>query len=763
MLKNAPPVWCKLRGRTMSDIIEFCDNWLFRNGFEQSWTTSALTKAETVSIPHNAVELPFDYFDETIYQRRFTYQKHIAWHDSFTDQEVNLQFDGVMADAKVYIDGIFVGSHSDGYTPFEIRLTEHLNRDGILLTICIDGSENPEIPPFGGQIDYLTYAGIYREVWIKTAAPVSIQNVKIEPDQVLDLLKSVRISCQLSNPQAQELHQAELLASVTAPDGTCIAQCRTAISDNNPKLTFSELENILLWSPDAPNLYRLELTLQCNGATDTLSRMFGFRTAEFAADGFRLNGEKLKLLGLNRHQSFPYSGYALGRSAQEEDAEILKFDLACNVVRTSHYPQSTWFLDHCDRIGLLVLEEIPGWQHIGGAKWKDEAVANVRRMIERDWNHPSVILWGVRINESPDDDAFYERTNRLAHELDTTRQTGGIRKHTGSTLLEDVYTFNDFVLGDEERPGSNRARTALRDQNEVTGLAHKVPYLITEHNGHMFPTKVVDQEQRQIEHVTRHLEIIDAAFGDDHIAGCIGWCMFDYNTHKDFGSGDRVCHHGVMTMYREPKFAAYAYASQGAPENKVILKPVTHWARGERNIGGTLPLMILTNCDYVQLRFASGAILDLYPDQKRFAHLPHPPVMLNPEDLGGSELGKWGMQWHDIEVAGYVDGKQVAHLKMVADPVATRLNVSAGRWQKDAQASEVRVSVQAVDQVGNTLPFFSDPVRFEVHGPGSLTGPATRSLQAGATACWIKTNGDPASVSVTVSCERLPDITLNLG
>ena len=747
----------------MPDIIEFCENWSFRRGFEESWTTSAWGEAETVSVPHSAVEVPFDYFDEEIYQRRFTYQKHIAWRDSFAGQEVSLRFDGVMADAKVYIDGIFAGGHSDGYTPFEIRLTKHLNPNGILLTVCIDGSENPEIPPFGGQIDYLTYAGIYREVWLKTTPAVSLLNVKIEPDQVLETLKSVRIFCQLSNPQNQPLNQTELLVAITAPDGTCVAQQRVAISDDSPELKFTGLEDILLWSPDAPNLYRLELTLQYGGTTDTLSRMFGFRTAEFAADGFRLNGQKLKLLGLNRHQSYPYSGYALGRSAQETDAEILRFDLACNVVRTSHYPQSPWFLDHCDRIGLLVLEEIPGWQHIGGAKWKNEAVANVRRMIERDWNHPSVILWGVRINESPDDDAFYERTNRLAHELDTTRQTGGIRKHTGSTLLEDVYTFNDFILGDEERPGSNRTRTALRNQNEVTGLAHKVPYLITEHNGHMYPTKAGDHEQRQIEHVTRHLEIIDAAFGDDHIAGCIGWCMYDYNTHKDFGSGDRVCHHGVMTMYREPKFAAYAYASQGAPDHKVVLKPVTFWARGERNIGGTLPLMILTNCDYVQVRFVSGAVLDLSPDRKRFAHLPHPPVMLNPEDLSETEFGKWGMQWHDIEFTGYVDGKQVAHLKMVADPVATRLNVSAERPLKDMQATEVRVSVQAVDQAGNTLPFFTGPVRFEVLGPGKLTGPAARPLHGGATACWIKTYGNPGSVSVTVSCDRLPDVSLSLG
>src|SRR5690606_33466395 len=188
----------------------------------------------------------------------------------------------------------------------------------------------------------------------------------------------------------------------------------------------------------------LELSL---GEADALVTNFGFRSVAFTTEGFRLNGKPLKLRGLNRHQSFPYSGYALGRAAQERDAEILKRELHVNIVRTSHYPQSTWFLDHCDRIGLLVFEEIPGWQHIGGAAWKAEAVENVRRMITRDWNHPSIIIWGVRINESQDDHDFYVDTNRVAHELDKTRQTGGVRFITDSELLEDVYTMNDFILG----------------------------------------------------------------------------------------------------------------------------------------------------------------------------------------------------------------------------------------------------------------------------------------------------------------------------
>jgi beta-galactosidase len=131
---------------------------------------------------------------------------------------------------------------------------------------------------------------------------------------------------------------------------------------------------------------------------DQDSRTVGFREAVFTDHGFSLNGKVIKLRGLDRHQTFPFAGQAMPGRVQRKDADILRKNLHCNIVRTSHYPQSRHFLDRCDEIGLLVLEEIPGWQHIGDEKWKEVSIDNVGRMIRRDWNHPSIILWGVRIN-----------------------------------------------------------------------------------------------------------------------------------------------------------------------------------------------------------------------------------------------------------------------------------------------------------------------------------------------------------------------------
>jgi beta-galactosidase len=452
----------------MRSVLDFNGGWSFSEGFAPALAGSAVA-GTPVHLPHTAVELPFSYFDETAYQREFTYRKAFDADPAWAGQEVVLAFDGAMANAVVYLNGEPIAAHQDGYTPFEARLTGRLKPEGNLLAVKLDGAENPSIPPFGGQIDYLTYAGLYREAWLRVTPPISIGAVKIETPDVLAAAKTVRVRVEIDNPQNLPLG-GTLVARLLDAAGTRIAETSASVSGDAVALAFEDLRDIALWGLAAPSLYTLELSL----GDDTSRTRFGFREARFATEGFLLNGEPLKLRGLNRHQSFPYVGYALGRAAQERDAEILKHQLHVNIVRTSHYPQSPWFLERCDELGLLVFEEIPGWQHIGDDAWQAEAIENVRRMIRRDWNHPSIVLWGVRINESQDSHDFYLETNRLARALDPTRQTGGVRFITDSDFLEDVFTLNDFILGNEEL-GGNRPRTPLRPVAETTGLATPVP------------------------------------------------------------------------------------------------------------------------------------------------------------------------------------------------------------------------------------------------------------------------------------------------
>ncbi len=737
----------------MREIHPFNDNWQFCTDFEPDLIHNP-GQGQSIRLPHNAADLPYNYFDETSWHQSYCYQKIFAYDGKYDHQVNTILFEGSMANTKVYLNGHHLLTHTDGYTPFEASINSYLKVGDNLLTVVLDGSENPEIPPFGGLIDYLTYAGIYRDVWFKSVPKVSIGEVKTEPLNVLEEQKSLRIWCRLNGTDKCGA-KIEMTHILWDSEGHVVAETNSEVTGEENTVQLDGLKKISLWDIKNPNLYELTTSISVDSHEDTVKTSIGFRTAEFTSNGFMLNGKPLKILGLNRHQAYPYEGYAMGRRAQEKDAEILKFDLGCNLVRTSHYPQSPWFLDHCDRIGLLVFEEIPGWQHIGGTQWKQRTIENVEKMIRRDWNHPSIILWGVRINESQDDHDFYLETNSLSRKLDSTRQTGGVRYITDSDFLEDVYTMNDFIQGMEELPGVNHPQIPLRKQQDVTGLNRSVPYLVTEFNGHTFPTKRTDHEQRQAEHVTRYLNILDKAYGDDEISGCIGWCFADYNTHKDFGAGDRICHHGVMDMFRNPKFASYVYSSQKSPQLQAVLKPVTYWARGERNIGGVLPLIVLTNCDYVELRYGSDLSTIEYPNRERFPNLPHPPVIFDHKSFVEEEMGHWKKEWENVTFKGYVGDEEVISYSMVGNPVADRMEVVPDwRWLKSEENDETRIVVKALDQIGNTLPHFDDPLSISVSENGQLIGPDMINFRGGIATFWVRSTNKKGQLKINLKTPR---------
>ena len=281
-----------------------------------------------------------------------------------------------------------------------------------------------------------------------------------------------------------------------------------------------KVENVDLWDIDNPNLYTLETTIEVNGDKEVYQTRFGFRDVLFTNHGFYLNGKKIKLVGLNRHQGYPIMGYAASKSLQIDDADILKKEVGVNVVRTSHYPQSEHFLNRCDEIGLLVLNEIPGWQHLSHSEtWRSNCVNNARRMVLKERNHPSLIAHGVRVDESVDDHELYTKTNEVAHTLDPFRQTIGVRNFKDSELLEDIYGYNDFSC--------DSMKIGLIDPKNVKHM--NKPYLVTEYLGHMDPVKPTSDEQKRIEISLRHAKVIDDNYKHEDACGAIGWCFVDWN------------------------------------------------------------------------------------------------------------------------------------------------------------------------------------------------------------------------------------------
>lgn len=777
------------------------DDWLFTEQFEDSLVAPEYPEntLQPVRLPHTCKETPFHYFDESLYQMVSGYRRHLLIPKDWQGKRILLTFEGAAHDSTVFCNGKKVGEHHCGYTAFTVDLTDNvLYGQDNLLCVRLDSRENLNVPPFGYVIDYMTYGGIYRDVRLEVKEKVSLSDIFVHT--AIDFRSSpvtAQITSEITLTESDEnvtIRQYYMPKSTAAAQESWRLLCEQTVStDVSCDKEFSLTATItapLLWDTEEANLYILktQLLYQDNTILDETETRFGIREAVFKKDGFYLNGRKLRIRGLNRHQSFPYVGYAMPKSMQRLDADLLKKELGLNAVRTSHYPQSHYFLERCDELGLLVFTEFPGWQHIGDDAWKAQAVANAEDMIRQYRNHPSIILWGIRINESPDDDAFYEKTNAVAHKLDPSRPTGGVRAMKKSHLLEDVYTYNDF-LHDGEMPGCDPKKKVTSDMEK--------PYLISEYNGHMYPTKAFDNEERRSEHAIRHANVLDAVAGQPDIAGSFGWCMFDYNTHKDFGSGDRICYHGVMDMFRNPKLAANIYACE--QEQTPVLEITSSMDIGEHPGCNRGNLYILSNADSVRMYKNDRFIKEYRPEMSPYKHLKHGPILI--DDFIGDALEKNERfrPKHAKEMADamnivargslnhipkrlyptalklallyHIDFAEVTKLytKYIGDwggtatvyrfdaikngkviKSVTKEPVNGIRLQAEADHTNLTehhsydvalVRIRAVDAHGNVLPFYQEPVRITAEGDIAIIGPDTIALQGGMGGTYVKSLG----------------------
>ena len=776
---------------------EFTEHW--EDGFLRGWGVG-----RRVDLPHTCRETPYDYFDEGEYQMLCGYRRRLSVPERWAGKRVFLCVGAAGHRAEVFVNGEKLGEHRCGYTAFRVELTQALRPgEEALLVLRVDSRETLDQPPFGYVIDYMTYGGLYREVWLEVREQNFIDDVFVKPE-VSGAVNSV---VTLAGPADADLRLRQRVCAFD-DTGTVLTEKRFYADAEklSLKLTVPEAKK---WDVAAPNRYvmRTEL-LRGETVLDRVDTVFGFRTAEFRKDGFYLNGRKLKLVGLNRHQSYPYIGYAAPASLQRHDADILKYELGCNAVRTSHYPQSQHFIDRCDEIGLLVFTEIPGWQHLGGADWKEQAVRNVEDMVTQYRNHPSIILWGVRINESQDDDELYARTNAVAHKLDPTRPTGGVRYLKKSSLLEDVYTYNDFVHNGKTR-GCEKKRDVTSDPEK--------PYLISEYNGHMYPTKTFDSEAHRLEHALRHANVLDAVAAEEDVAGSFGWCMFDYNTHRDFGSGDRICYHGVMDMFRNPKLAAEVYAARqdAAP----VLAVSSSFDIGEHAAGNRGRVFLFTNADEVRM-YKNGSYIRSYTHADTpYKNMPRPPIEV--DDFVGNQLaenedfaplqaeyvkdllnyaarfgfshlppavmaraavlmtryrmtfgdayalyGKYMNNWGDAATefrfeavrngapAESVVEAPVTGLRLTASPSHTALTEGA-----TYDMALVRLSMR--DQNGNVLPFYHGGVHLAVEGPIAVVGPAEATLRGGLGGAFVRTLGQSGPAALLLRSDQAGEVRVD--
>jgi len=709
---------------------DFNQGWLFGGRYragaaEPGYDDSGFTP---VTLPHTVTALSWGDWDPASWQQVWIYRKHFGWPGGAGEaggapgarSRVFVDFDGVLVSAAVLLNGRPAGRHQGGYLPWSAELTGSLAEGGNVLAVIVDARWLP-VPPDGAAagaaaVDFLQPGGIYRDVRLRVVPELFLSGVSAWPAGVLTADRAVDVEATVdaaTAPAAPVRITAELLGG--DPRGEAVlARATTTVTSlaAGPvvaRLRLTGLPEVGLWSPDTPRLYTIRTTLSAGG-TDrhAVHTSTGFRDAVFRPDGFYLNGQRLPLFGLNRHQLFPYLGMAAPARLQRADAELLRYELNCNMVRCSHYPQSPHFLDACDEIGLMVWAEPPGWQYVGGAAWQDLMLANTADLVTRDRHRPSVIMWGTRLNETASYPALYARSRRLARELDGSRpSTGAMNRRSRAGWAEDVFAYNDYH--------SRRGRARLK--RPLPGL----PYLVSEAVGALDgPPRYrwTDPGTTLAAQARMHAQVHDIARGEAGYAGLLGWAAIDY---ASLNGGGRVWHGlktpGVTDTFRVPKPGAAVYRAQVDPRVRPVILPVFFWdfGPGSPPCGPGRQAMIATNCDRLEIYMGGRHLVTVRPDRAAFRHLAYPPVCA---DLTVDGTGR-----PELRIDGYLGGQLVAAATMSADTARDRLDLAAADSSIEADGSDAtRITFRAVDAYGNQRPHVTGQVTLAVAGPATLIG-----------------------------------------
>ncbi|HEV2247508.1 MAG TPA: glycoside hydrolase family 2 TIM barrel-domain containing protein [Terriglobia bacterium] len=735
-------------------------DWLFGGklsdaALQPGFNDAAFTR---ITLPHCVAKLSWQKWDPAQWEDVWIYRRHFVLPNELRSRRIFLCFDGVMVGATPVVNGHILPRHLGGYLPFQYEITNLLAPNDNVLAVAIDSRWSnvpPEGSPRGPQsIDYLEPGGIDRPVSLRAAPQIFISDVFAKPVKVLDADRRVEVTCSIDAavlPSRPIRIEAALMegARVLARASRSLSMEKTG--ESQVALTLSNLGNVALWDVDRPRLYDIVVTLSVNaGPVHDYRVRMGFRDARFEVDGFFLNGQRLQLFGLDRHELFPYVGFAMPRRVLRRDAEILRHDFNCNFVRCSHYPQSEAFLEACDELGLMVWEETPGWGYLGDEAWKDLVVRDVKGMVCRDRNHPSVVIWGVRVNESKNDQSLYQRTTKVAKSLDGSRPTSGSmtsssRKNWEQEWHEDVFAFDDYHAAPDGSVGI---------EEPVPG----VPYMLAEAVGQFNYSnrKGFDAKYRRAGDVTlqqqqalRHAQAHNNAAAYPHCSGVVAWCAFDYGSLVN--SFDGVKCPGVADVFRISKLGASFYLAQVDPRIRPVIEPNFYWDFGPQTPSGPgKKAAIFSNCDRLELFINGNHHASVQPDLANFPHLKHSPFFANLEHDGARHP--------ELRIDGYVGQALVLSRSFSSDPSKDRLLVRTDDAELIADGSDAtRLVFWIADRFGATRPFVDGTVTLQISGPGVIVGdnPFQLADGGGAGAVWIKTLQGQAG-RITVVATRSP-------
>ncbi len=727
----------------VSRTIPLDRDWLFGGKFDPAALAPGLDDAafSRISLPHCVAKLSWQNWEPTVWQDVWIYRRHFTMPEECKGLRTFLHFDGVMVGATPTINGHTLPQHLGGYLPFRYEITDWLTTGDNVLAVAVD-SRWSNVPPEGApvgakRIDYLEPGGIYRSVRLEAVPRIFISDVFAKPVKVLDVDRRVEVRCAID--AAAGSGPVEIEAQLRS-GARVVARARETLRIGEPgekqvTLTLSKLGNVALWDVPAPHLYDVVTTLFVAGKPlhDRRARI-GIREARFELDGFFLNGRRLQLFGLNRHEVFPYVGGAMPRRVIRRDAAMLRREFNCNIVRCSHYPQNEAFLDACDELGLMVWEEVPGWGYIGDDAWKELLVRDVKDMILRDRNHPAIVIWGTRANESANEVDLYRRTRALAKSLDDSRPTSGSmtpgsRKTWKQDWHEDVFAFDDYHAATDGGVG-------------IADPVPGVPYLLAEAVGQFNYTKGkgFDSKYRragdaalQQQQALRHAQAHSRAAAKPRICGVIAWCGFDYASLVN--PYNTVKCPGVADVFRIPKLGATFYQAQVSSEVRPVIQPNFYWDFGPQTPRGPgKQAAIFSNCERLDVFVNGRRHATLHPDSVNFPHIQYPPFFVD-LDLDGAEHP-------ELRIDGYVGSRLLLSRSFSSDPTHDRLFLQADDTELVGDGADAtRLAFKVVDKFGAERAFAGGQVAFGLTGPGVLVGDNPFSLadSGGVGAVWLRT------------------------
>jgi len=420
----------------MSEIIT-CNKWLFSRDNEPF---------TEVHLPHTAFTEP----DVINHPQSGKVHYRIVFHvpEAWQKKIVYMHIGAAMQRSEIYVNGIYQFTHFGGYQEFFIPLADNLvyEQDNTV-DILLDNTSSCDMPPGKNisSLDFCYHSGLYRDahliVWnpvhitmplavsVTAGGGVFIRTESVETNGTANVIASCDMIHEFPAARRFELpdvsrgeNNVSLRLKIYAPDGSVVFEEMSENAEVRPncthKFTFhAKIVNANLWSPENPVRYRSEWTLYYNGIeSDVLNEHFGCRTISFTKDGFYLNGKKTFLNGTNRHMEYPFVGNAVPAGGQKRDAVLIK-RAGFNFVRLCHYNQSPSFLEACDKLGIMVMPAIPGWQaYHANSSFLQNAFRDCRELVRSLRNRPSVILWEVSLNEAYPPAWFNEECHRIAHE-----------------------------------------------------------------------------------------------------------------------------------------------------------------------------------------------------------------------------------------------------------------------------------------------------------------------------------------------------------